>query len=277
MCTRCRQVRFVDTIHRFGDERREIRAVAKERATVVSDQDTTEEQDQQRNGGGRVEITELEPKLLSDLHMVAGELGIKNFRKYSKQDLIMKILTEQSPGPRPAVPHRPAGHPARRVRVPAHAGLHPIRLRHLRVAVADQAFQAAPRRRDHRPGAHAARQREVPRAAQDPDRQRHGSRAGAAPSQLRLADAALPRRASAPRDHPRPPRPPGSWTYHVPHRQGAARPDRLAAQGGQDDHPQGHSRTPSRPTTPRCTCWCCSSTSGPRRSPTWSGRSTARW
>jgi fructose-1,6-bisphosphatase II len=25
MCTRCRQVRFVDTIHRFGDERREIR------------------------------------------------------------------------------------------------------------------------------------------------------------------------------------------------------------------------------------------------------------
>ncbi|MBN1630532.1 MAG: Rho termination factor N-terminal domain-containing protein, partial [Thermoleophilia bacterium] len=41
-------------------------------------------------------IAELEPKLLSDLHMVAGELGIKNFRKYSKQDLIMKILSEQS-------------------------------------------------------------------------------------------------------------------------------------------------------------------------------------
>ena len=41
-------------------------------------------------------IAELEPKLLSDLHMVAGELGIKNFRKYSKQDLIMKILNEQA-------------------------------------------------------------------------------------------------------------------------------------------------------------------------------------
>ena len=41
-------------------------------------------------------ITELEPKLLSDLHMVAGELGIKNFRKYSKQDLMMKILNEQA-------------------------------------------------------------------------------------------------------------------------------------------------------------------------------------
>jgi transcription termination factor Rho len=41
-------------------------------------------------------IAELEPKLLSDLHIVAGELGIKNYRKYSKQDLIMKILNEQS-------------------------------------------------------------------------------------------------------------------------------------------------------------------------------------
>ena len=41
-------------------------------------------------------MTEIEPQLLSDLHMVAGELGIKNFRKYSKQDLIMKILNEQS-------------------------------------------------------------------------------------------------------------------------------------------------------------------------------------
>ena len=28
--------------------------------------------------------------------MVAGELGIKNYRKYSKQDLIWKILNEQS-------------------------------------------------------------------------------------------------------------------------------------------------------------------------------------
>jgi len=40
--------------------------------------------------------SEIEPKLLSDLHIIAGELGIKNFRKYSKQDLIMKILNEQS-------------------------------------------------------------------------------------------------------------------------------------------------------------------------------------
>jgi transcription termination factor Rho len=40
--------------------------------------------------------SEIEPKLLSDLHIIAGELGIKNFRKYSKQDLIMKILNEQA-------------------------------------------------------------------------------------------------------------------------------------------------------------------------------------
>src|SRR5680860_858258 len=43
-----------------------------------------------------MELTELEPRLLSDLHVVAAELGIKNFRKYSKQDLIAKILSEQS-------------------------------------------------------------------------------------------------------------------------------------------------------------------------------------
>jgi len=43
-----------------------------------------------------MELTELEPKLLSDLHQVASELGIKNFRKYSKQDLINRILDEQS-------------------------------------------------------------------------------------------------------------------------------------------------------------------------------------
>ncbi len=44
-----------------------------------------------------MELTELEPRLMSDLHTIAGELGIKNYRKYSKQDLIMKILSEQSP------------------------------------------------------------------------------------------------------------------------------------------------------------------------------------
>ena len=44
-----------------------------------------------------MELTELEPRLLSDLHTVAGELGVKNFRKYTKQDLIMRVLAEQTP------------------------------------------------------------------------------------------------------------------------------------------------------------------------------------
>ncbi len=44
-----------------------------------------------------MELTELEPRLLSDLHTIAGELGVKNFRKYSKQDLIMRVLAEQTP------------------------------------------------------------------------------------------------------------------------------------------------------------------------------------
>ena len=96
-------------------------------------------------GGKTMAIAELEPKLLSDLHMVAGELGIKNFRKYSKQDLIMKILNEQSPdsglhfrtGLLDILPGR--------LRLPAHPGLHAVGFRHLRVAVADPPLQAAPR------------------------------------------------------------------------------------------------------------------------------------
>lgn len=47
-------------------------------------------------GSTAMAIAELEPKLLSDLHMIAAELGIKNYRKYSKQELIVKILNEQS-------------------------------------------------------------------------------------------------------------------------------------------------------------------------------------
>jgi len=47
------------------------------------------------SGRAPAEPTENEPQLLSDLHVVASELGIKNFRRYSKQDLIVKILSEQ--------------------------------------------------------------------------------------------------------------------------------------------------------------------------------------
>ena len=100
-----------------------------------------EEQEGSRAAAKATSLAEIEPKLLSDLHMVAGELGIKNFRKYSKQDLIMEDPERAVPGPRPAVPHRAAGHPAGRLRLPAHAGLHPVGLRHLRVAVSDRRFK----------------------------------------------------------------------------------------------------------------------------------------
>ena len=55
-----------------------------------------QEQEETRAAAKTTPLVEIEPKLLSDLHMVAGELGIKNYRKYSKQDLIWKILNEQS-------------------------------------------------------------------------------------------------------------------------------------------------------------------------------------
>jgi transcription termination factor Rho len=58
---------------------------------------TDAELGEQGDGRGMVmELTELEPRLLSDLHTVAAELGIRNYRKYTKQDLVMKILTEQA-------------------------------------------------------------------------------------------------------------------------------------------------------------------------------------
>ncbi len=55
-----------------------------------------EHEEQQAVAVKATAANEIEPKLLSDLHIIAGELGIKNYRKYSKQDLIMKILNEQS-------------------------------------------------------------------------------------------------------------------------------------------------------------------------------------
>ena len=84
----------------------------------------------------------------------------------------------------------------------------------------------------------AREQREVPGArARRPD-QRHDARRGAQPRALRRPHAAVPRLAAAPRARRRPGR------DHRPHhrpdladRQGSARADRVAAEGGQDhDH-----------------------------------------
>ena len=62
------------------------------------------DRDARASEGRNTTVAEMEPKLLSDLHMVAGELGIKNFRKYSKQDLIMKILNRHSHMPQVCFP-----------------------------------------------------------------------------------------------------------------------------------------------------------------------------
>ena len=55
-------------------------------------------------------------------------------------------------------------------------------------------------------------------------------------------------------------------------RQGPARPDRVAAEGGQD-HDHEDDRHVDRAQQPRgASSWCCSSTSGPKRSPTCAAR-----
>ena len=127
-----------------------------------------------------MEITELEPKLLSDLHIVASEIGIKNFRKYSKQDLIMRILTEQAAdrglqlrtGLLDVLPDgfgflRTQGYTQSDSDI--YVSLSQIRRFKLRRGDEITGQVRTPEG-----------QREVPRAAEDPHGQRPGSRAGAA-------------------------------------------------------------------------------------------------
>ncbi len=103
------------------------------------------------------------------------------------------------------------------------------------------------------------------------------SRGGAQPAPVRGPHAAVPRRAAPPRDARRPEQHDGA--DHRPHladRQGPARPDRVAAQGRQDHGHEEDRPRRSRRTTPRCSSSCCSSTSGPKRSPTCAAPSRAR-
>ncbi len=148
-------------------------------------------------------IAELEPKLLSDLHMVAGELGIKNFRKYSKQDLIMKILNEQAQDRGTSLPDRVARH------LPDGYGF--LRTQGYTQSDSDIYVSLSQIRRFKlRRGDEITGQVRTPRdnekyhaLAEDPDGQRHRSRAGPASPHLRLAHAAVPRRAAAPGDDAR--------------------------------------------------------------------------
>ena len=117
------------------------------------------------------------------------------------------------------------------------SGYLPGQRRRLRLDVDGAQVRPAPRRRDHRPGAPAPRGRaqgEVQPAGQARHRQRCRPRGGQDAGRVQQADAALPLRAAAPRDHvDQPDRP--RHRHRRADRQGPARPDRLAVQGRQDD------------------------------------------
>src|SRR5690606_24558428 len=49
---------------------------------------------------------ELKDRLLSELKEIAEDLGVKNFRKLSKQDLIYKILDQQAATPPEKLPKK---------------------------------------------------------------------------------------------------------------------------------------------------------------------------
>src|SRR5687768_3165957 len=53
-------------------------------------------------------IEELKDKLLSELKEIAEKLGVTNFKKLSKQDLIYKILDQQASLPADKLPKKPA-------------------------------------------------------------------------------------------------------------------------------------------------------------------------
>ena len=96
-------------------------------------------------------------------------------------------------------------------------------------------------------------------------------------SALREPDRAVPRSATHARGPERSVEHDGA--HHRPplaDRQGPARHHRVAAEGRQDhrdeDHRQGHRAR----TAPRSKCSCCSSTNGPKRSPTCAAASRAR-
>lgn len=48
------------------------------------------------NGGGKLDISELEKNTISELHQIAKELGIPGYYKYRKKELIFKILESQT-------------------------------------------------------------------------------------------------------------------------------------------------------------------------------------
>ena len=168
-------------------------------------------------------------------------------------------------------PRRP-----RQLRVRPHLRLPGRPERRLRVAVAGPQVRPAPRRRGHRRGprsrarASSSRQKFNPLVRLDTING-HGPGGGPQPARVQQAHPALPAGAAAAGDRAAHPDHPGHRPGHAD-RQGPARADRLAAEGRQDHDPAGDRQRDHHATTPSATSWSCSSTSGPKRSPTCSGR-----
>ena len=125
--------------------------------------------------------------------------------------------------------------PARRLRLPARAGIQLSARpgRYLRLAVADPQIRPAHRRHRLRPGAPAERRRALFRADQSGSGQFRGSRSRAQQDLLRQPHAALSAGAHSPgNDQGKPHR--ARAGHALPHRQGPARIDRRAAAHRQD-------------------------------------------
>ncbi len=220
-----------------------------------------------------LELSALKEMTIHELTATAIAAGIPDAAGSKKHDLIFRMLQAQARrGRAPLRRGRPRDH-ARRLRLPPRPGVElPRRARrHLRLALADPPLRAAHRRHGERPGPPAPRGRALLRAHQGRGGQLRppGGVEGQGP--LRQPDPALPQRPPPPRDDAR--QHDGARARHAdPAGQGAARPHR-----GRPPHRARRSScrtspTRSPPTTPRWSSSCCSSTSGPRRSPTCSAR-----
>ena len=175
---------------------------------------------------------------------MANANEIENANRLRKQDLIFALLKNQAKkgesifgeGTLEVLPDgfgflRSPGH-----QLPGRAR------RHLREPVADPPLQPA-HRRLHRGGdPNAQGRRALLRAGQGRQGQRRAARERQEQDPLREPHPASPQHPHAPRArHPRRGEPDRAHHRHRrPHRQGPARADRLAAQGGQDGHAAAH-------------------------------------
>ena len=136
--------------------------------------------------------------------------------------------------------HRRSARPARRgLRLPPRRRLPPRSQRRVRVGVPGAPLRSAQGRPRAGRDPPAREQREVPGARARRPRQRDVDRRSARPCALRGPHAAVPGLAAAPRARRRSRR--DHRPHHRPHladRKGPARPDRLAAEGRQDDDHQ---------------------------------------